>query len=52
MVWNIIVIVGGIAAIVYSEIQLSKLKKLFKELDETEKYRKKQKPECHPPHHA
>ena len=41
MVWSIIVIVGGIVSIVYSEIQLSKLKKLFKELDETEKYRKK-----------
>lgn len=52
MVWSIIVIVGGIVSIVYSEIQLSKLKKLFKELDETKKYRKKQKPECHPPHHA
>ena len=34
MVWNIIVIVGGIVAIVYSEIQLSKLKKLLKELEE------------------
>lgn len=34
MVWSIIVIVGGIVAIVYSEIQFSKLKKLLKELEE------------------
>lgn len=43
MVWNIIVIVGGIVSfscIVYSEIQLRKLEKLLKELDKTidEKY--------------